>query len=132
VEVRIGIEEWADEGIDPGGQDSYYGWDLFVTVGRQTYYARRYRDDPQLVTFHAFSDPTVDEKDRRRPFWPDDPQGDRLEPFRGGVIPYDDPLFQTAVRAVLRLDGVTQIDVFTSNPTGLLARMDLARLPPEV
>jgi hypothetical protein len=122
------IEEWADEGDDPAEQGNYYGWDLYITVGRRTYYARRYKDDPERITFHYFSDPRVDAKDRRRPFSPDVPEGDRLEPFRGGVIPYEDPSFQAAVREVLSLRGVTRVDVFTSNETGLPVSMDLARV----
>ena len=122
------IEEWADKGDDPAGQDNYYGWDLYITVGRRTYYARRYRDDPERITFHYFSDPKIDAKDRRRPFSPTVPEGDRLEPFRNGVIPYEDPLFQAAVREVLSLYGVTRVDVFTSNETGLRVPTDLARM----
>jgi hypothetical protein len=123
------IEEWADEGDDPTEQDNYLGWDLYITVGRRTYYARRYKDNSESITFHYFSDPKIDSKDQRQPFSADMPEGDRLEPFRGSLIPYDDPLFQAAVREVLSLDGVRRIDVFTSNETGLPVPVDLARLP---
>lgn len=122
------IEEWADEGHDPTGQDSYYGWDLYITVGHRTYYARRYKDDPEHITFLYFSDPKTDAKDWRRPFWPNDPDGDRLEPFRNGAIPYKDPLFEAAVREVLSLRGVAHIHVDTSNETGLPAPVDFGQL----
>lgn len=121
------IVEQADEFDDPD-IENYYWWDLFITVGHRTYYARRYKDDAETVTFHEFSDPTVDAKDRRLPFWPHDPDGDRREPFRGGVIPYEDGLFQAAVREVLTLRGVSHIEVFTSNERGLLAPVNLGRL----
>jgi hypothetical protein len=39
--VQVRIEEWSDEGDPPGDQDSYYRWDVFITVEARTYYARR-------------------------------------------------------------------------------------------
>jgi hypothetical protein len=121
------IVERADEFDDPE-LDNYYWWDLYITVGQRTYYARRYKDEVETVTFHEFSDPRVDAKDRRQPFWPNQPDGDRREPFRGGVIPYDDTLFQVAVREVLTLRGVSHVEVFTSNESGRPAPVDLRRL----
>jgi hypothetical protein len=130
MDVAIRAEEFADECFpdDPEHEANYYGWDLYVTVRERTYRARRYTDAVDVTFFH-FSDPMRGPKDWRRPFWPDDPDGDRAEPFRNGVIPYEDPLFQAAARAVLELPGVRRLNVFTSNEAGRPAPVDLSRLP---
>jgi hypothetical protein len=85
---------------------------LKITSGETTYFARRYRDEQEVVTFHGF-----DRRSESAPQW------------RGG-IPYEDADFVAAVQAVLDIPGVLQVEVFTSNETGLPERVDLSRISP--
>lgn len=124
AEARIETTEWDD--------GDYAGWTFLVTVEHRIYVARRYRDEPEIVTFMYFSDPRIDEKDRRLPFSGDDPEGDRMEPFRNGKIPYKDPRFRAAARAVLDLPGVSGLLVLTSNRSGTAAPVNLERIFPGV
>jgi hypothetical protein len=129
LEVRLTIEEWEESEEEAAGLDPERGWTLLVTVADRTYYAGRTERGRDSVQFYWYSDPTVDAKDRRAPFWPDQPEGDRREPFRGGVVPYSDPVFEAAVRAVLELSDVDRVYVLTSHPTQPYQPVDLDKFP---
>ena len=131
MRVDVQVETWIEE---PGPLEQHYPqvmrcWSYAITVAGRTYRAERndYAGD-ELVTFTCFSHPVKGPKDGREPFDDDDPDGDRREPFRGGQIPYDDPLFVTAARAALRIDGVRRLAVDISTETGVPVPVDPARL----
>jgi hypothetical protein len=100
------------------------------------------REEPRASTFVAMSAslkwiaspstsspiPELTPRTGANPFWPNEPDGGRREPFRGTVIPYVDTLFQAAVREVLTLRGVSQVEAFTSNEGGRPVPVDLAPL----
>src|SRR4051812_28391807 len=106
--ARVESAWFADEDPeDPHSQANYYGWNLKVLSGSTTYTARRYQHEDD-VTFYGFERPG------------------ELAPHWRGPIPYGDREFRDAVRAVLKLDGVQSVRVFTSNETGLPEPVDLA------
>ena len=99
MQVHIETTAWAD--VDA----NYSGWDLTITSGAKTYLARRYRDEPELVIFL-----TADGA-----------------PWRG-PIPYEDADFCCAVLAVADQPGVNEVQVLTSNETGVAEAVDLSRV----
>jgi hypothetical protein len=106
VAVQIETTELRDvlDPEDPASEANYSGWDLAIRSGARAYVARRYEDEPALVTFL-----TAD--------------GDGWR----GPIPYEDADFRAAVLAVAELPGVTEVHVLTSNETGLAEAVDLSR-----